>query len=858
MKKIKFSAKMIAFAMFVLPFAFLLTACGGGDLNKFSGIIFANKNFDYDGQEHEIIVSGNLPQGANVVYQNNKATNAGQYNAIVEISMEGYETLRLTAILTINKANYDMSSASWNYTTPFVYDGQEKQVVVDGLPQGVTVKQYQNNKKTAVGTYTASVELDYDTVNYNKPTLADLSWVITNSQTQLKEFENIKFKNESFEYDGTEKMIEVSGFLPEGTTVTYSCNENPNIQNKATETGTYTIKAYITNPEYKPLELTAVMKIKGEDKNRHIFADDNGNIYFANALDNDYLYKYDGTTITRVSYDLPYNFVKFGDEIVFSSNSLFNKNIKSISSSTVSALYATKADYLATDGTYLYYSVNGLTQAKSGVFKLDLSGDEPVEIKLFEGKSKYLNYYNGCLYYADGTNGYKLTKYSLSQKTITLIRDEKISMLAAENGYLFYNVENLVGDYIENYNLSTNVYTKLTMDAGTNLTLIGNRLYYINVDLFKSAVFGDGIYYVNAYPSSNANFAGTKLFDGDNNYSSLTKLNNNEIAYYNVDNQLMYIYNISNGTSENVLENFEKPENVKLSTGSKTKAYNGKVYYLDLNKDKTLNCYNPETAQTTKVTSNTVSDFTIVGDYLYYNSISCFVNNDLYRINLKTGGVPELMSKYDCVDVAISNDKIFYVERNASGVRTAIRQVASNGEDVMLYSKGVNNLRCYNGYLYFEDGGALYRMPTQGWTKDVSEKIKDKNVDIFEIYNGVVYYREKFTFNKQLSKINVDGTGYDVLYENCDPVDIIIENGVIYFYSDTVSSSTAGIFKINIDGTGATRISAKTVSGATYYMSNICLVGNFIYFVNYALGGIGGDSCLYKLNISTSAITKVA
>ena len=394
--KNKFSIKIIAFIAFVLPFAFLLTACGGGELNKFEGISFKDKTIVYDGQEHELLVEGDLPQGTNISYQNNKATNAGVYGATAIISLKCYETLTLTAELTINKATYDMSNAKWTYPAPFIYDGQEKQVLVEGLPQGVTVKQYQNNKKTQVGTYTASVEFEYDTVNYNKPLLQNLTWEITNTPVVLKNFENIKFTSEVFYYDGIEKFIEITGFVPAGTTITYTCKEDKTIQNRATETGKYTITATITNPEYNPLSLTAVMTIKGEDKDRHIVAANNGDIYFANALDNDYLYKYDGSTIEFVSVDIPYNFTKLGSEIVFSSKSLFARNIKSITSSGINSLYATKADYLVTDGTYIYYSVNGLRQTDSGIFKLDFSGSDPVETKLWEGISTRL--YVSCTF----------------------------------------------------------------------------------------------------------------------------------------------------------------------------------------------------------------------------------------------------------------------------------------------------------------------------------------------------------------------------------------------------------------------------------------------------------------------------
>src|SRR5574344_2068868 len=138
MKRMKI-LKVLALIVFVLPFAFILSACGDNDnLKTFENITFANQTVDYDGEEHQIVVSGELPDGVSIVYENNKGTNAGVYNAKATISMEGYKQLVLTAKLTINKLNYDMSGVHWNYENAYTYNASEQSVIVEGLPQGVT------------------------------------------------------------------------------------------------------------------------------------------------------------------------------------------------------------------------------------------------------------------------------------------------------------------------------------------------------------------------------------------------------------------------------------------------------------------------------------------------------------------------------------------------------------------------------------------------------------------------------------------------------------------------------------------------------------------------------------------------
>ena len=825
---------------------------GSGSLAQITGVTFAGKTVTYTGEEYEIVVSGTIPTGVSVSYTNNKATNSGTYNASAVLSGDGYETKTLTTTLKINKATFDVSGLSWS-TSSFTYDGSEKSVTINGtLPNGLTIQSYSGNKATNVGNYTASVTFSYDTQNYNAPTFASKNWSIAKATMT-----GLIFASETFDYDATEKTIEVQGAIPSGSTVTYVCQENSGMTNTAKETGTYTITVTITNPNFYDYTSTATMTIRGEEKERFIVMHD-GVVYFANALHEDFLYSYDASKaknsqLSMVSYDVPYNFVVKGTDIYFRGKAIFGGSIKKITTGTdvsVSAVADQKGEYLVTDGTNFYFVVNALTQNKSGIYKIVLSEDtDPVVTLLSVGKAKYLQYDNGYLYFADGSNGYKLSKISVNGGTRTLLRDEKITALTADNGFLYYTVNNLLGDYIANYNLSNNTYKKLTIDAGANLTVIGDKLYYINTDLLTSYVQGDGIYSVTAKPLIDMNLPGTKVV-GEDTYSSLTKIDDNTIAYYRISDQMLCLRNLSNGSATEVLDGFVAPETVPLSTGSKTDEYNGILYYLDLHRDKCLYSYNPETKERRKLTSNKVADFSIIGDYLYYNSVSWIVNNDLYRINLKAGGEPEKISTYDCKDVVFDGNKIFYVEQNAAAVRTALHEIAADGTDTIIYDKGVNNLRYYDGYLYFIDGDDLYRMPTTGYTVNTPTRIRKGDVDVFEIDNGVIYFREVLLINKQLSKINVDGTGYAVVLTGYDPVDIVIDNGYIYFYSDTTKASTAGIFKVAIGQTAVTQVMAKTISSTTYYPSDMIIIDGNIYFVNYALGGLGGDSHVYKVSTS--------
>ena len=148
--------------------------------------------FTYDGEEKTVELV-NVPENVEVTYKNNKATNAGTYNATATINFDetnyniiNNDTLVLTQQWTINKAKIDMGSVKWNYNTyePYTYDGNEKEVKLINLPEGVSVD-YENNAKTNAGTYNATATLIYDTTNYELINInfdETINWTINKQQ----------------------------------------------------------------------------------------------------------------------------------------------------------------------------------------------------------------------------------------------------------------------------------------------------------------------------------------------------------------------------------------------------------------------------------------------------------------------------------------------------------------------------------------------------------------------------------------------------------------------------------------------------------------------------------------------------
>lgn len=132
----------------------------------------------------------------------------------------------------VNKANVDMSYATWDYTTPFTYNGQEKYVEVINLPEGVSVEYRtklassdgegeSGNSAVNAGDYITTAIFTYaDEDNYNPIPSMDIPWRINKADVSFDSY--IALKN--YTYDGNEKeaMLDENSFLPEGVEVTFA------------------------------------------------------------------------------------------------------------------------------------------------------------------------------------------------------------------------------------------------------------------------------------------------------------------------------------------------------------------------------------------------------------------------------------------------------------------------------------------------------------------------------------------------------------------------------------------------------------------------------------------------------------
>ena len=808
---------------------------GNDHLKTIEGITINSASYDYDGTEKEILINGNLPEGATVSYTNNKATNSGEYNVVAIVKCEGYKDLTLNATLTIRKLNYDMSETNWNYNQSFVFDGTQKNVLIQNLPEGVTIKNYLNNSKTNAGTYTASVTFNYDTLNHNEPKVKDLLWEIKKANIT-----GIQFDDVTVEYDSKFHSITPIGNFPPNSKITITYN---GIEvNSVSEVGTYNVKMIIENENYNTYEANAILKIISTEEQLYV-TKFNDKIYFQNNLDSNKLYVIDGSNIKKVNNDIPKYFVTNGNTLYYYSSSLFSRVIKSYNGSTSSRLTDSSGEYLACDGTYLYYSVNNLlfNTDKNGIYKFSLTSNQDEPIRIVKDKAKYLTYYDGYIYYSNTSDGGKLYKISTSSNEAdsgTLIWEEKVSYIVEDNGVLYFNsTKTIIGanvaSSIRKYNISSNQVIKLTIDNGSYLTKIGNYIYYVNKDKITSEIFGDGIYKINSQFTEDNNSIGTRVIscEDGNGYSSLTS-NGTKLYFYKLNDKHLYCYDTLTDSEVDLLDNFVMPVEEVTSTGyAKLAEYNGEIYYTNPLDDGCLYKYSLITKQKYKVLSNSVSNVYFYNGYMYYSTYIS-VQYAFWRMNLSTNEVTKI-STSRCDNLIFDGDYIYYEKVGiAQTYSNKIMKMKLDGSDVQeVYSDknlGVKSLVKDGNYLYFTINPRLSKKYLYRYNLTLN-KVEDLKLraDYFIINNGNIYFNN--IGDKTLCVYNISTKGTKVLAQNIDINNMIIMGNYIYYSS---TETNIGFYKLNLNSNLISQISKKCADGMIEYNGAIYFIQTSITYTN--------------------------
>jgi hypothetical protein len=830
-----------------------------------TGITFSDKTVNYDGNLHKIEISGTLPSGVTVVYTSNTtgvtnaASEVGTYEVTATLSGVGYETLVLTADLEIKPFGEPVFTGITFTNKTVVYDGNEHTIEISGaLPEGALVvysstTQGITNKATQVGTYNVTA-----TITKSGYQTLTIQAVLTITASETQTFQNITFDDLSIEYDSFEHTIVISGVLPEDTDVVYSSDVD-GVTNKASEVGVYNVSVTISKDGYETLNLTAKLTIKAKDKERFVYYYQN-NIYFNNGLDDENLYMYNDEGLTKVNNDEAKYMIIHNGSMFYVSQGIISTSIKNFDGTKSDTVFSVNGEYLISDGSNLYYAVNPLF-GDAGIYKLNIDGEEPVSTKVFTGRTKHLTLVGNDIYFANGNDDYKLYKINKNQinGVATLVHDVKIKELVHHEGSLYFTVNNLLGDYLARYVISSSTMIKLTSDNAKYLAIAGEYVYYSNVDIINSSVFGKGLYRVALNGLVDKNLPGELVYETEYNVSSLYAQDSETILFYRLSDKHLLSIDTTTKNVTDLMESFESPveDSPQLLSKFESFVWNHRVYYINNYVDGALFYYDTKTNETIRVTASAVKSFSILGDYLFFNQISWLINNDIYMINLRTGGLPEKISSNDGRDMVLYNGFLYYVKENAAGVGTAITRLSLDGSntEVDVYAYNSHNLTIQDGKLYFIKGAGVDEI----WRADLLSngdlanitRVGTDKTDWFILVGNQIYYRAVGTINKTLSKANLDGSNKVNVITGYDPISFIIKDGYIYFTNDTAFSPKDGLYRANLDGSNIQLLYENTSSNDGFAME-MNIVGNYLYF--YSKSDLNGDFKFRRINLTTLAV----
>lgn len=812
-------------------------------LKTFEGLVFSEATYDYDGTEKSLEVVG-TPEGSTITYENNNHTDAGDYEVKATVEKDGYNTAVLKSALKINKIPFEgieFTDKTVTYTGETFYLDEAK-----NIPSYATVNYVGTREGKDAGEYQVTVNVtDKNHIDFAQ------SAKLTIEKAILGEF---TFQNETFEYDEQWHYIEVSGLLPDGEKIVYSGGEDG--RNGAKSVGERTIVAEIGGKNYVKKTLTADIKIKSTEEEL-VTAIFNGKVYFENPLDGNKLYCTDGTTVVKVNNDIPSSFVVYGSKMYYLTDNLFGKGIASYDGENSTDLYEINGNYLICDGTTLYYSVaNVFNSDKNGIYAIKLSDLEdnnidPTARKICGDKAEYLTVIGNYIYFSNKSDGGKLYRIgkTVSNGTSEKVYDYKVSDIVKDGEKLFFTrhitLSNLTpGACI--YSLDTakigslpvadgsSATTKISNSKGKYLTVIGDYIYFVNVDMLTSSLFGNGIYKakINGSDWKDTIVGGEKLIDGETDNVFALSTDGTKLYYYRSNNKHLYVYN---GDEEiDLMEGFVAPEKNEIITTiyEEMKAYNGELYFIDMKDGGRLHKYNCVTEMNTRITSLQVADFAIHDGYLYYATVRLGVNFDLYRTNLQTGE-NERISTDKCMHFAFGNNKIYYA--NYSGKNT-LNSMNFDGTDdrVLFEEKTVNDYDIYllDGKLYFVADGKLYWYDLSSASSAVVNKDAKPN-EYLVLSDGTAYMMND-KFNNYFSKIDLNNAAITDIADlgmTNDARSFFVVGNYIYYYRNVAAGSTQkGLYRVDMTAETPTAEIVTTLEG--YNMACAVVLNGKVYFID--------------------------
>ena len=744
---------------------------GGETKQDFTGVSFESASYVYDGQPHILGEVSGAPENTTITYTGrNEYTNVGTYNASAKLVKEGYNDKTLNATLTITPATF----TGYTYESKSVkYDGAEHIndiQLVGTFPQGTTttetVKNSNNETVTSaieVGTYTYTCVIsnsNYNTLTLNatltiKAQKKDMPVFVASDGTVY--FANGLHNSYLYSLSGGElKLIDYSSpkefnkyssstaLFIAGSTLLNSVKQvnsgsssvlytdsniddfvkyNENVYYyssnalKAAKSGIYRVDATDSNNE------PVVTKVfEGKSDNLAIY---NGNLYFINGNDHNYLYKMNlsNNATSLVMEEKVHEFTISGNKLYCTVNGLLNDYIGSLdlSSSAIEPTKLTNAagEFLTVKNGYLYYNYTDLFSAVDdsvkGVWRISTSGGNPEQLLANDGVNGFDVESSTSLVYVDSMDLH-LYRYNISTHAKTDLLD---GFVAPESTPL-----NTGGQTIS---LGTKTYY-LNMYAGKTLYCYdesSKKSSQLTTNKVEDFYIYEGIMYFNQVTmlTNNDLYAVNLTMGGE-----AEKINSNDVRNMVSDGTYLYAthYNWAGAAGGMSRMRLDGSEYVKFSevNGAKNLTIkDGKLYYINCGTGQD-NGYieymnlsditsTTEDLDGTRLSNNikNVKQFAFDGNNIFY-IYNGTIDNSVRRTDFTSlgEGTKLASSKTNPNEILLNGNYVYYYSYAATAASSAgfyrvSKDATADGTQELLVGY---DSKYYGSNLSISDAGNLY------------------------------------------------------------------------------------------------------------------------------------------------------
>ena len=737
----------------------------------FTGVTFESASVVYDGQGHILDEVKGAPEGTTITYTGrSEFVNVGTYRASAKLVKEGYNDKTLNATLTITPATFTgvtYESKSVKYDgTDHINDIQ----LVGVLPQGTTTTETVKNENDEtvtsaieVGTYSYTCVVknsNYNTLTLNatltiKAQKKDMPVFVSSDNTVYfanglhnsylyslaegelklidysspKEFN--KYNSSSALFIAGSPLLNSVKEVKSGSTsvlytdsnisdfVKYSDNIYYYSSNalKANKSGIYKVDATDSNNE--PV-ITKVFE--GKSDNLAIY---NGNLYFTNGNDNNYLYKMNlsNNVTSLVMEEKVHEFTINSNRLYCTVNGSLNDYIGylDLSSTKTEPTKLTNAsgEFLTVKNGYLYYNYTDLfstiDESLKGIWRISVSGGDPVQLLKNGGVNGFDVESTNSLVYIDTTDLH-LYRYNTSTKVKT---DLLNGFVAPETtplntggqtislGTKTYYLNMYANKTLYCYDESSKKSSQLTTNKVEDFYIYNGIMYFNQVTMLTN----NDLYAVNLTMGGEAE-----------------KLNSNDVRNMVSDGTYLYAthYNwagVSGGMSRMRLDGTEYVKFSDVNGAKNLAVKNGKLYYINCGTGQdngyieyvTLSDITTTTEELagTRLSNNikNVKQFAFDGNNIFY-IYNGTLENSVRRTDFTSlgEGTKLASSKTNPNEILLSGNYVYYYSYAATAVNSAgfyrvSKTATGDGSQELLVGY---DSKYYGSNLSISDSGNMY------------------------------------------------------------------------------------------------------------------------------------------------------